>query len=155
MIKNIMKIRNSLEHQFSTLPPLDTCKELSEVTWYFLKSTDFLCQSPDVIELEHWEIENFFMSISISSKTHWKATEFFGWIPKNLYKQKTDNNTFKVNKGAVFTQNNFYLHCDGDVKKASKRWSEHGHGSDIIFVKGSISGKEAIKRLVELYFTYQ
>ena len=40
MLKNLMSIRNDIEHNDASPPSLERCMELLDLTWYFLKSTD-------------------------------------------------------------------------------------------------------------------
>lgn len=44
MLKEIIAIRNAVEHQFADPPAHNRCVELIEVVWYFLKSTDQLAK---------------------------------------------------------------------------------------------------------------
>jgi hypothetical protein len=40
MVKSLMEIRNDIEHNDAPPPSLLRCKELIDIVWYFLKSTD-------------------------------------------------------------------------------------------------------------------
>jgi len=42
MIKKLMEIRNDIEHNDAKPPSKVRCRELHDITWYFLKSTDRL-----------------------------------------------------------------------------------------------------------------
>ena len=47
MRTTLVNIRNSISHDETEKPPnLDRCREFSEFTWYYLKSTDHLLSSP-------------------------------------------------------------------------------------------------------------
>ncbi|SCE83321.1 hypothetical protein GA0074695_1470 [Micromonospora viridifaciens] len=45
MLRNLIEIRNTLEHEDAAPPDDDACVALSEFVWYFLKSTDPLLKS--------------------------------------------------------------------------------------------------------------
>jgi hypothetical protein len=38
-------IRNDIEHKDASPPSIDRCVELADVTWYFLKTTDYACKT--------------------------------------------------------------------------------------------------------------
>jgi hypothetical protein len=42
MLRQLIDIRNAVEHQDSAPPPLDTCLMFADLVWYFLRSTDSL-----------------------------------------------------------------------------------------------------------------
>ena len=44
LIRRLFDLRNDIEHRDAAPPDLDRCLELADVTWYFLKSTDYACK---------------------------------------------------------------------------------------------------------------
>lgn len=77
MLGKLMRIRNAVEHQDSEPPRLDECRELVELVWYFLKSTDRLvCEPLREVELTSPEdIEGHRHSMSF-------AYDFGTWLPR-------------------------------------------------------------------------
>ena len=45
MLKRLIDIRNIVEHQDSSPPPVDECLMFADLVWYFLRSTDPLVQT--------------------------------------------------------------------------------------------------------------
>lgn len=45
VIKQLLEIRNDIEHNDATPPTRPRCLELLDITWYLLKSTDSICAS--------------------------------------------------------------------------------------------------------------
>jgi len=45
IMKELLKIRNDIEHNDVEPPKVDRCKELVDVIWYFLKSTDSIVKT--------------------------------------------------------------------------------------------------------------
>lgn len=44
LMKKLLTIRNEIEHEDSNPPEIERCKELVDIMWYFLKSTDSIVQ---------------------------------------------------------------------------------------------------------------
>lgn len=44
LMKILLNIRNDIEHNDAAPPEIERCKELVDVVWYFLKSTDSITQ---------------------------------------------------------------------------------------------------------------
>jgi len=42
MVKKLIEIRNKIEHEAAFPPDEEACRDYVELTWYFLRSTDFL-----------------------------------------------------------------------------------------------------------------
>ena len=61
MLGVLKEIRNSIEHQYSDAPSVKRCKELYELVWYFLKSTNRLVQKINhpMSFKEEWDSGNF------------------------------------------------------------------------------------------------
>ena len=93
LIKKLMEIRNDIEHKDKKPPKLDRCRELLDITWYFLKSTDKLVSSiPCDIELELPEK----YGCSIEVKFPKKDFSVSGWFPIKFIKKEKSNNSFKI-----------------------------------------------------------
>lgn len=96
LMKNLMQIRNDIEHNDVHPPHLDRCKELVDAVWYFLKSTDTL------VSLERNDFE-FNLYDNDGNDTHYGYSvtldfknksdiKIHGWFPNELiYTKKKDN----------------------------------------------------------------
>lgn len=72
MLLNLYKIRNEVEHQDKSIPTLAKCIELTEVTWYFLKSTNHLVIN---VPSELWftdESESELSKVEIEPQKNWR-----------------------------------------------------------------------------------
>ncbi|MEZ5581928.1 MAG: hypothetical protein R3F37_03340 [Candidatus Competibacteraceae bacterium] len=58
-IDSLFQVRNICEHQDAPPPSVDRCKELLDVVWYFIKSTDNRCRNrPEVIDFDDFDEGN-------------------------------------------------------------------------------------------------
>ncbi|KSU03221.1 hypothetical protein KF282_1892 [Lactococcus lactis subsp. lactis] len=96
LIKIIMEIRNLIEHEDSPPPSQQRCKELVDMVWYFLKSTDSLVSNlitdfEFVINDCNGEETPYGGTIELDYKHH-KSVKIFGWFPLEVMdiKQKKD-----------------------------------------------------------------
>lgn len=65
MLKKLLIIRNNIEHNDYSAPEKERCLELSDVVWYFLKSTDQMCNIIyNDIECINPENDNLFFTVS-------------------------------------------------------------------------------------------
>lgn len=66
LLKKLLIIRNNIEHNDFSAPEQERCLELSDVVWYFLKSTDQMCNLLyNDIECLDEDNDNCFFSIKI------------------------------------------------------------------------------------------
>lgn len=142
LIKKLMEIRNNIEHKDKKPPSVDRCRELLDVTWYFLKSTDQIVSSiPLDIELEainsHGLHEKYGCSISI--KLPKKDFSISGWFPiKYINKEKFDN-SFKII--CITTHDGLYW------KNKDKRYHQDKTAEDI-WINGKFSADLNEKQLL-------
>lgn len=100
IMKNLLIIRNNIEHHDSDPPELPRCKELLDITWYFLKSTDAIVQiKKESIYFEAYDNEgnetqySFSIDFDYNSNTSFKLS---GWFPKDMINYKEDYNFFNI-----------------------------------------------------------
>lgn len=56
MMLRLLDIRNRVEHADEDPPDIETCRDLTEFAWYFLRSTDMLVvRTPDHFDLEWFD----------------------------------------------------------------------------------------------------
>ena len=88
MLKQLMLIRNDIEHNDAPPPNIERCRELLDLTWYFLKSTDSFI---------FWYKNNFILSYLTNEgdeTQYWlnfdidfqqgHTTMVNGWVPETL-----------------------------------------------------------------------
>lgn len=65
ILKKLLIIRNNIEHNDYSAPEKERCLELSDVVWYFLKSTDQMCNIIyNDIECIDTKNDNLFFTVS-------------------------------------------------------------------------------------------
>jgi hypothetical protein len=98
IIKKLMEIRNKIEHKDIKPPRRDRCRELIDITWYFLKSTDRLLHVvPSEINLDPKSIdlpEKYHLSLNINYSN--KKLGLIGWIPTEYLSNKKSETSFKI-----------------------------------------------------------
>jgi hypothetical protein len=99
LIKKLMEIRNDIEHKDKRPPRVDRCRELLDVTWYFLKSTDKLVSSiPLDIELAPYYSHNLAEKYSCAIEVKFPRKDFkvSGWLPIKYINKERSDNSFKI-----------------------------------------------------------
>lgn len=97
IIKKLMDIRNDIEHKDTKPPKKERCKELIDITWYFLKSTDRLVTSiPLDIELSPLNLPEKYWG-SVGAKRNWKTLNLKGWFPSHYISRKPFEKSFRLN----------------------------------------------------------
>lgn len=88
IIKTIFEIRNLIEHNDSLPPDPERCKELVDMVWYFLKSTDYLIYSvPTDFEFSMFDKNNngthYAGTLTLDLAEH-KSIGIYGWFPQEV-----------------------------------------------------------------------
>jgi hypothetical protein len=86
MLKNLVDIRNAVEHQDVSPPSYERCLEFLEFVWYFLRSTDVLAaHRVSLFVFEYYE-KNLEYGLEIETKpdSDWKI-KIHGYIPPSMY----------------------------------------------------------------------
>lgn len=99
VMKNLMTIRNEIEHNDSPPPEVERCRELVDIVWYFLKSTDAIVQiQKDSVCLELFDNgEETQYGCTVSP--HYDVDVYFevmGWFPQELVSEEEKVGYFKV-----------------------------------------------------------
>lgn len=86
LMKTVMEIRNLIEHNDSPPPNQHRCKELVDMVWYFLKSTDTLVTSLTTnFEFEVYDKNGnetqYGGTVTLDHITH-ETIKIFGWFPQ-------------------------------------------------------------------------
>lgn len=88
MLKQLMLIRNDIEHNDAPPPNVERCRELLDLIWYFLKSTDsFVFWYKNSFILRYLTNEcnetQYWLSLDIDFKLD-HAITIKGWVPEAL-----------------------------------------------------------------------
>jgi len=101
ILKNLLTIRNNIEHHDAVPPTEERCQELVDVVWYFLKSTDQIVQmAKDDIEFsligEKGETTHYSFTINLN-RNDYNQSEIWGWFPTELINNHEIRNFVKIN----------------------------------------------------------
>lgn len=100
MLKNLMVIRNDIEHNDTPPPDIERCQELVDLVWYFLKSTDsFLIWRKDDIFFtnltEKGEKTQYGFGMKIDYDLNHEM-QMIGWFPENYISEKPELDSSEV-----------------------------------------------------------
>ncbi|MDN3446580.1 hypothetical protein QL886_02900 [Psychrobacter sp. APC 3281] len=92
LLKQMMIIRNDIGHNDALPPNIERCRELLDLTWYFLKSTDnFIFWYKNNFTLSYLTDEGeetqYWLNLSINFKLD-HSIKINGWIPKVLLSEE-------------------------------------------------------------------
>lgn len=138
MLKQLIQIRNDIEHNDSPPPPRNRCLELLDLIWYFLKSTDHLISqiAGDVFFQDLTAEGNetpYWFEIKIDFSSH-HTINIHGWFPEPLIYKNEINNRIKVDLQSV-TNKQAYKNILGHENKLE---------SDI-YITGTLAPTDEIK----------
>ena len=119
LMNTVMEIRNRIEHDDSPPPDQKRCKELVDMVWYLLKSTDFLVTSlTDYFEFDIYDsnsnVTQYGGAVTLDHTNH-ENIELSGWFPQKVISME-ERNVFvcicidSLRFGEMF--NNTELHRD-------------------------------------------
>lgn len=149
IMKELMEIRNEIEHNDTNPPEQKECKKLVDVVWYFLKSTDTLVQSlkTDVdFELlnSDGKESKYIFSITIDY-TNLSSFKLRGWFPSDMMSLEEKDNFFSVSVIQINGKEKFLgseLHQD---KLDTDRWIECTVNTD------RVNYKDIVKNILSSY----
>lgn len=84
ILKKLLEIRNNIEHADEVPPSSSSCRELTDVVWYFLKSSDHLVMRKTTnlnYSRDGFET-NYFISTAIKDRSL-NDVKINGWLPKS------------------------------------------------------------------------
>lgn len=101
LMKVLLNIRNDIEHNDAAPPEIERCKELVDVVWYFLKSTDSITQERTdnavftLLDENSFETE-YWYSIDVDFENAAKKLPIHGWFPNTLIHQSVQVESIEV-----------------------------------------------------------
>ncbi len=127
LLKELMQIRNEIEHNDAKPPKMNVCRIYVDVVWYFLKSTNRMVtiNSDDFIftKMNGKNETQYWLNIYKRSDDFQKF-KINGWLPKSHLKENTNlNEYFKIEINDIHSKeqrwNNSKEHSD---KKSTDIW---------------------------------
>lgn len=93
LIKQLMEIRNEIEHKDKKPPKIERCLEFLDIVWYFLKTTDTYMR----VQTNSFTLHPVEYYFSNSEETYWIETkiriyrtwriECRGWLPQDFFEK--------------------------------------------------------------------
>lgn len=159
MVRNLLDLRNAVEHEDAPPPSEDDCRVLSEFTWYFIKSTDRVVRS--VVDSIHAEPHGLEQDDMLPH--HYGARITMGlenrWIPEVMGRLRADwisnearigwltVRTKRVETGAEF------INRLRTSKGMDFRMAEISVETTDTFIQGEIRGPgDALRTMYSQYF---
>lgn len=150
IIEKLRLIRNDIEHRDAKPPNQERCKELLDITWYFLRSTDRLIQmivDTCVIKptIESDLSDKYYGIIRLDYEGN--SFEISGWFPESKINNENKENYFEVNCSKIDNGENL----EKCVKKIHKDKTK-----DDIFIVGKFTlnddnKHELVKKSLRLF----
>lgn len=149
IMKNILLIRNDIEHNDAEPPELSRCKELIDVVWYFLKSTDSLVQRVGdsfnfCLYDNNGEETNYWLSIDIDY-TQGTVFGISGWVPCNMISFEKKDSFFLVHAEKIHSKGEFSNLENHQDKLSTDKWITGGVNKD------NIDYENVIKKVLIAY----
>lgn len=142
LIKKLMEIRNDIEHKDKKPPKFDRCRELLDITWYFLKSTDKLVSTiPLDIELDPYYSQDLPEKYGCTIEVKFPKKDFkvSGWFPIKYINKEYFENSFKISCTTIH---------DGLYWKDKNEEYHKDKTSEDIWVLGKFSANPNEKQLL-------
>ncbi len=153
MLHHINDLRNVLEHRYEMPPAVARCRELVELTWYFLKSTDALITSirNDILFGEDrldggrdpW------LELSFGPEFDWRCSAR-GWIPSILLHDQANDKAMTVRVDSIESATEYRAR----IKKERAVGADEDNVCGDIYFHGDINVTGmAASNLIRLYFS--
>lgn len=150
MLKNIIDVRNAVEHQYASPPSPERCQELSEFTWYFLRSTDSLAQKiNDGFVLKEIYESPYSVSYNASPENGW-SQEISLRLPANLTFNEYTQDTFEVSLES-YKSGDEHISWAKTIGGFAYDLASRFKPDDII-AKGKLTSTEDMAKFSKLYF---
>lgn len=126
IMKNLLLIRNDIEHNDAAPPELSRCKELTDVVWYFLKSTDSLVQLVRTnfyfcLYDSNGEETHYGVSIDIDYNAN-ISFKINGWLADNMISSEEKDNFFLVHADQIQSKNEVFHPENHQDKLSTDKW---------------------------------
>ena len=145
MLGKLIQIRNAVEHQFSDPPTQDSCIELAEFVWYFLRSTDSIAQrvSGGPYLQESYD-SRYIVAFKGTPHNEWEST-ISAHLAGSLTSLAPHENYFEVIDATVQTGYDYKLTNSGSPFLSDYR-------DDDVILNGKIKDRNVEMCFLRLYF---
>jgi len=156
MLKKLIEIRNKIEHEGAFPPDEETCRDYTELTWYFLRSTDFLVRQvtgslnfkPQESDLDP---KHYGVSFEIDPYAGW-IPRVFAWVESNMI-SKNPKDGWGVVKVDRTTTRKALMESTGRPIDPGDWDLGRGKLSDDIHISGEIRGTSVfLDKIYQIYF---
>jgi len=95
VLKDLLEVRNLIEHQDADPPDVERCAFFVDMVWYFLKSTDQLVET--VVNKIIYERGNAAITLFVEPQNAWRV-RVEGAVASSLLREKAVNGAFPLKK---------------------------------------------------------
>lgn len=149
LLKNLIEIRNAVEHRDAQPPSQELCSQYLDIVWYFLRSTDHLARyqtSELVLYPEDNDESSYRLDIEIKTDEDWKV-EFSGEVPKEFISDHAINGWIEVEVEKITTWEN-------SKKSKFEYYTDQKIMPDDLCLSGVILGPEILlKKIYGIYLS--
>jgi hypothetical protein len=144
VFRNLVDIRNCVEHQDAKPPGLARCKELAEYIWYFLRSTDRLLKETTshyvLGDTDSEDPKSYWIEMGNGPSKDWLVT-VRGWLPSSLFAVSS--------RDRCCTIEGTFEHA-----KELRRPGDKNRAPDDVFVDGRVRGpRDGLISIYQQYFS--
>jgi hypothetical protein len=158
MLRRLNDIRNLIEHEEESPPPVDVCRDLLDVIWYFLRSTDPYRQILDMMtaypddSYDSDEGSTYWLEIETGPRYEWEI-KVNGWLPASVLLDEPSSNSLVI-ECERFVRNKDADHLWSGVRPGERLFPRNRPTDPHdCFVGGSVIGNpSAVARLAHRYF---
>ncbi len=150
MLRQLLTVRNEIEHQDVSPPKYNECKELLEFSWYFLRSTDSLARSTvssfTLIPPEESSTNyDYWLRIETGLEVNW-VTEVNGWLYPSLISHRAKDSFMYLKLTRIETQAEF-------SKRQGMASTGQGKNPEDIYINGVVRGPvDCLNKIFQHYF---
>lgn len=151
MLKKLIDIRNSVEHEDSSPPNTETCQVYLEFAWYFLRSTDphtRLVRNPFTLTMDDGD-EDYWAAFDLSPGENW-LPKIRGWFPQEMVSNQPIDSWLSLKVRRTETRRDLL-----ERESLPHDVDEDGRGKESVdvFVDAEIRGpSNGLAQLIRLYF---
>lgn len=124
MLKQLMDLRNDIEHNDAKPPPYERCQELLDVIWYFLRSTDGLLKIvPDSLLFSHsrFDDETYWITANLEPEENWSIS-LLGWVPAGFLLDSPSEGFAGISEGGRHTRDERWPNSQDHIDRKSSDW---------------------------------
>jgi len=142
LLRNIVDLRNQIEHEDRIPPDENRCKEWLEFVWYFLRSTDNLLSGGcKALEFRHNDDQVPYWLVFSNGPGMYSSPLFHGWVSPEMLSEKPQKDWLNVEIAKVELEEE--LHLGSGMPGSKSR----------VFIEGKVIGpRNVLVDLARKYF---